>query len=94
MKVTLYFQYMGFRREDLALAGWRSWLERHPAHQHVVSLIPGQGTYLGCRFNPPSGCVLEATLCLCLSPLPLLLSLKINEHILTRIKKKKDGDLT
>ena len=27
----------------------------------VAGSIPVQGTYLGCGFNPPSGCVQEAT---------------------------------
>ena len=30
-------------------------------HQKVVGLITSQGTYLGCRFHPRSGCILEAT---------------------------------
>ena len=53
----------------------------------AVGLIPGQGTYLGCRFNPWSGSMWEATnwwlflshidvcLSVCLSP-PSSLSLK------------------
>ena len=39
-------------KTNLALAGWLSWLEHHPTHQKVVGLIPSQGTYLGCRFDP------------------------------------------
>ena len=31
------------------------------APKRVAGLIPGQGTYLGCKFNPQSGCVWEAT---------------------------------
>ena len=34
------------------LASCLSWLERCPTHAKVVGLIPGQGTYLGCRFDP------------------------------------------
>ena len=33
----------------------------HPVHQKVVGLIPGQGTYLGCVFDPHLGCIQEAT---------------------------------
>ena len=45
----------------MALAGWFSWLERRPAHKKFVGLIPGQGTNLGCQFDPWSGCAREAT---------------------------------
>ncbi|KAF6081726.1 hypothetical protein HJG60_008745 [Phyllostomus discolor] len=37
---------------ELALAGLLSWLEHPPIHQTVVSFMPGQGTYLHCRFGP------------------------------------------
>ena len=30
-------------------------------HQKVVGSIPGQGTYLGCRLDPRSGHIREAT---------------------------------
>ena len=43
------------------LARWPSWPERRPTHQSVVGSIPGQGTCLGCRFDPWSGRVREAT---------------------------------
>ena len=43
------------------LAVWLSWLESHPVHQKAAGLIPSQGTYLGCRFDPRWGCVQEAT---------------------------------
>ena len=36
-------------------------LEHWTAHQKVAGLIPGKDTYLGCRFNPQSGHVREAT---------------------------------
>ena len=39
----------------LALARWLGWLEHHPIHQKVEGLIPSQGTYLGCRFDPLLG---------------------------------------
>ena len=40
---------------------WLSWLEHHPINHSNGHLIPGQGTYLGCRFNPQSEHVWEAT---------------------------------
>ena len=45
----------------IALTRWLNWLECCPLHQKVECLIPGQGTYLGCEFNPWLGCVQEAT---------------------------------
>ena len=45
---------------------WLSWLEHCPIHWMVVGSIPVQGTYLGCRFDPPSGCV-QGTTTRCLS---------------------------
>ena len=39
------------RNNICVLAGWLSWLERHPVHQRVAGLIPSQCTYLGCGFN-------------------------------------------
>lgn len=38
---------------------WLSWLEFHPVHKSVVSLIPGQGTYLRCGFDAQSGLLPE-----------------------------------
>ena len=35
---------------------WLSWLECCPMQQKVVGSIPGEGTYLGCGFDPQSGC--------------------------------------
>ena len=32
-------------KEHNALAGWLSWLERHPIHQKVAGSISGLGTY-------------------------------------------------
>ena len=43
------------------LAGWLIWLESHPVQPKVVSFIPSQGTYLGCRFDAWSGLIQEAT---------------------------------
>ena len=34
-----------------ALARWLDWLECRTVHQKVEGSIPGQGIYLGCRFN-------------------------------------------
>ena len=36
----------------LALAGMAQWVECQPANQKVTSLIPSQGTCLGCRPGP------------------------------------------
>ena len=47
-QVTELIKNVGSR----ALAGWLYWLERRPVHQKVVGSIPGQGTYLGCKFDP------------------------------------------
>ena len=32
--------------------GWLSWLEHRPVHQKIAGLIPSQGIYLGCGFDP------------------------------------------
>ena len=40
---------------------WLSWLEGHPVHGKAVGSISGQRTDLGCRFDPQSGHVQEAT---------------------------------
>ena len=62
-----------------------------------ASLVPSQGTYPGCRFNPWLGCVQETTSDVSLTLLFLSLSLlstlfKINKHILRwgfkKLKKK------
>ena len=68
-------------RRMCALAGWLSWLKHCPIYQKFAGSIPGpvpgQGTYLGCRFDPWSGHEWEATsqsLSLCPAPsLPLSL---------------------
>ena len=62
------------------------WAGHCPAKQRVASLIPRQGTLLGCGFGPGLGCVQEATdlflshidssLPLSLPPYPLSLSKK------------------
>ena len=33
---------------------WLSWLEPCPVDQNVAGSIPGQGTHLGCGFDPQS----------------------------------------
>ena len=40
------------RETNSALAGWLSGLELCLIHQKIEGSIPGQYTYLGCRFNP------------------------------------------
>ena len=62
-----------------ALVRWLSWLEC-PSLQQNVGLIPGQGTSLGCGFDPQWGGVWEAT-DPSLSHTGVSL-LKINKHIL------------
>ena len=39
---------------------WPRWLENHLADWKVASLIPSQGTCLGCEYGPWSRCVWEA----------------------------------
>ena len=60
---------------NIALAGWLSYLQHHPVRQKVAGLIPNQGTYLGCGFNPLVRAQQEATNW-CFSPS------KINKHFL------------
>ena len=57
-----------------ALAGWLRWLEHLPMHQKVAGLIPRQGMYLGCGFDPWSKRIQEATN-RCLSLTSMFLSL-------------------
>ena len=71
-------------------------MEHHPIHQKVAGLIPHQGTYLGCGFDPWSGHAWEATDCfsltflsLSLFPPPLPLSLKSINISLGEVKKKR-----
>ena len=55
---------------------WLHWLEDHLIHQNVGGSIPGQGTYLGCRFYPWSGVCMEGNQPILLSlPLPFSFSL-------------------
>ena len=44
-----------------ALAGVTQWIEHQPVNQRVASLIPSQGTCLGCRPASPVGGMQEAT---------------------------------
>ena len=44
----------GNKKARGALAGWLSWLERHPVHQKFVGLIPGRDTY---RRQPINVCL-------------------------------------
>ena len=64
----------------------------------VTGSVPGQHTYLGCRFNTGTGCIKEATnRCFCLTSMFHSLSVpffpplsKINKHVLRWGFKKKD----
>ena len=49
-----------FKNFPWALARWLSWLEHSLVHQKVADSIPGQGTYLGCGFDPWLGHIWEA----------------------------------
>ena len=46
---------MKFGPDQCGLAGC------HPANRKVTGSVLAQGTCLGCGFDPPSGCILEAT---------------------------------
>ena len=51
------------------------WVEHQPVNQKVASLIPSQGTCLGCRLDPQSGACerqphIDVSLTLFLSPFP------------------------
>ena len=39
-------------KNTAALAGVAQWIERRPANQKVASLIPSEGTCLGCEPGP------------------------------------------
>ena len=53
--------YSAGKRKELALARWHGGWECCPIHQKVAGSISGQGTYVGCGFNPQFGHVWEAT---------------------------------
>ena len=53
--------FLSLKKEMSALAQWLSWLEHCPIHQKVAGSIPSQGTFLGCRSDPWSGHIGEAT---------------------------------
>ena len=60
-----------------ALAGVAQWIECWPVNKRVAGLIPGQGTYLGCRPSPQLGehkrhPYVYVSLPLCLSPVSSL----------------------
>lgn len=52
---------MLIKKEEIALAGWLTWVEYHSVHQKAAHSIPGQGTYSGGEFDPQLGPVQEAT---------------------------------
>nr|KAF6360086.1 hypothetical protein mMyoMyo1_011044 [Myotis myotis] len=48
------FKSLDFELQEsnqLALAGWLTWLEHCPMHQKVEGSIPSQGRCLACRFD-------------------------------------------
>ena len=65
-----------------ALAGWFSWLERHPIHPRVSGLIPVRAH--------TGGNLLMFLTSMFLSPLLFTLSLKSVTYLWMRIKKKKE----
>ena len=75
------------RENRRVLAGWLSWLERHPVEEKGAGLIPGQGTHLGRGFDPCQGAhgsnrlMLLSHISVSLLFPPSSLS-KINKHIL------------
>lgn len=78
-------------KRNPALLVWLSWSE-HPMHQEVVSSIPDQGTYLGCRLIPSRRCARDSQLTIPSHggfSLPLTFSLK---SIKTYFKKKKSKE--
>ena len=70
-------------------------MEHHPMHQKVAGSVLGKGTYLGCRFNPWLGYVLEATgACFSLTLMFLSLSLKsINISLVKIVKKSRNSKI-
>ena len=73
-------------RKDTALNGVAQLVGHSSTKQKVAIFIPSQGTCLGCRFDPWSGYLREAT-DQCFSPSlspSLPLSLKINNYFLKR----------
>ena len=65
-----------------ALAGWFSWLERHPIHPRVSGLIPVRAH--------TGGNLLMFLTSMFLSPLLFPLSLKSGTYLWMRIKKRKE----
>ena len=65
---------------SMALAGGFSWLEHHPKHQKVASLISSQGTYLGCGLSPHWGACTGGNRLMVLSRLSLSVSLSLSSN--------------
>ena len=61
----------------VALARWLSQLRHHPVHQKVVGSIPGQGTCLGCGFDPCWGKFRRQLIGGCFSLTSMFLSLSL-----------------
>ena len=77
--VLLFSIFKCLKMHIRALAGWVSWLEHCPVHQKVVGSIPSQDIYPGCRFDPCSRFVREATdRCFSLTSLSLSHSLSLS----------------
>ena len=61
----------------LLLPVWLSWLDCHPIHQQVGSLIPGQDAHLDCGFSPQLGCIWEGNQLVFLSHIDVTLFLSL-----------------
>lgn len=86
MIIYVWFIKRLIKKTTGALAGWLGGLEHHPMHQSFVGMIPSQGTYLGCKFNPQSGRGVQEVADQCFSFPLVFLSLPstlsgINEHM-------------
>ena len=44
--------FLGFKTVERALSGVAQWAGGSTHNGKVVGWIPGQGAYLGCRFDP------------------------------------------
>ena len=66
---------------------WLGW-SIAPVHQTVADLIPGQGTYLGRRFEPWVGHMQEANPCFSLTDISLSVSLPFSLSLKSILKKK------
>ena len=55
MVINTYLSTIESKKNKIALAGVAAWIEHWPENQMVTSLIPSQGTCLGCGPGHQSG---------------------------------------